>query len=91
MTARRPRDVNSLAKHIVDEATGEAEPPIEDARDPAAVALGRKGGKKGGDARARSLTPARRQEIAKKAARARWSSKEELAKNPAAVQRPDPR
>ena len=44
-------------------------------KDPIAVALGRRGGLKGGRARAKKLTPARRREIAKKAAAARWKSK----------------
>jgi len=43
-----------------------------DTRDPAAVELGRKGGLKGGAARAASMTPEQRAEIAKKAAAARW-------------------
>jgi hypothetical protein len=72
----RPRDLNSLAAAIVGEATGEVEPePEDDGKDPAAVALGRKGGLKGGAARAAKLTPEQRSEIAKKAAAARWSSK----------------
>jgi hypothetical protein len=70
---KRPRDPNALAKQIVDEATGEAEPFDPDAgKDPAAVALGRKGGLKGGKARAAKMTPEQRQEAARKAARARW-------------------
>ncbi len=67
-------DLSQLAKRIVDEATGEApkteQPPEKNA---AAVALGRLGGKKGGAARAASLTPEQRSEIAKKAAAKRWS------------------
>jgi len=70
---KRPRDPNALAKQLVDEATGEAEPYNPDAgKDPAAVALGRKGGLKGGKARAAKLTPEERREAAQKAARARW-------------------
>ena len=42
-------------------------------KDPAAVALGRKGGKKGGPARAAKLTPEQRSESARKAVRARWA------------------
>jgi hypothetical protein len=73
MTPKRPRDVNSLARQIVDEATGEHTPePVSDGKDPAAVELGRKGGLKGGKARAAKLSPERRREIAKKAAEARW-------------------
>lgn len=72
---KRPRDTNQLAKFIVDLATGEAQdtPPPADGKDPAAVALGRKGGLKGGAARAKKLTALERSEIAKKAAKARWS------------------
>jgi hypothetical protein len=70
---KRPRDVNQLAKSIVDEATGQAE-PAEDTRDPLAVELGRRGGLKGGKARAEKLTPERRSEIAKAAAKARWAN-----------------
>lgn len=71
---KRPRDVNKLAKQIVDEATGEAPPENEtgDGKNPAAVALGRLGGQKGGKARAEKLTAEERSEIAKKAAAARW-------------------
>jgi len=70
---KRPRDPNQLAKLIVDIATGEAEDeqPDED-KNPAAVELGRKGGLKGGKARASSMTPEQRSEAARKAARARW-------------------
>jgi hypothetical protein len=73
-SSKRPRDVNSLAKMLVDIATGEAPPEVSQ-KDPAAVALGRKGGLKGGKARAENLSSKRRSEIAKKAARARWGSR----------------
>ena len=69
----RPRDVNSLARQIVDEATGEAAKlDPDEGKDPAAVALGRRGGLKGGKARAAKMTPEERSEAARKAARARW-------------------
>jgi hypothetical protein len=70
----RPRDTNQLAKSIVDIATGETDntEQIPSAKNPAAVALGRLGGLKGGKARAASLTPKKRSEIAKKAAQKRW-------------------
>ena len=74
---KRPRDTNQLAKHIVDLSTGNAEE--EDpyhGKNPAAVQLGRLGGLKGGKARAKKLTKERRSEIAKLAAKARWSKKE---------------
>lgn len=48
---------------------------IEPAKNPAAVALGRLGGKKGGKARAAKLSAERRVEIARKAAQARWSKR----------------
>jgi hypothetical protein len=68
-------DMNQLAHRIVAEATGQApKTPDPDAgKDPAAVALGRKGGLKGGKARAKKLTKAQRTEIAKKAAAVRWA------------------
>jgi hypothetical protein len=75
-SSKRPRDVNELAKQLVDEATGEA-PPFDpdEGKDPAAVALGRKGGLKGGKARAAKMTSEERIEAAKKAAAARWSKR----------------
>lgn len=66
---KRPVDVNRMATEIVQEAIGEAP---ADTRNPAAVALGRLGGRKGGAARAAKLTPEQRSEIAKRAAAARW-------------------
>ena len=78
---KRPVDVNQLAKSIVDDATSEAadEPQnddlVEDGKNPAAVALGRLGGLKGGKARAEKLSKKRRSEIAKRAAQARWKDK----------------
>jgi len=71
-TPRRPRDPNELAKFIADLATGEAEEVKQPEKNAAAVELGRKGGLKGGKARANSLTPEQRSEIAKKAAVKRW-------------------
>lgn len=72
---KRPRDPNQLGKLIVDLSVGEADDstnmPDESGKDPAAVALG----KKGGAARAASLSKARRSEIATKAAATRWKQK----------------
>jgi hypothetical protein len=70
----RPRDPNQLAKLVVDLATGEKGERVltDDGRDLAAVLLGRRGGLKGGVARAASLSAERRKEIAEKAAKARW-------------------
>ncbi len=74
---KRPVDLNALAASIVSDATDEAKPePAEDTRDPAAVALGRKGGLKGGRARADKLTAEERSEIARKAAVSRWASRD---------------
>ena len=69
-------DINQLAARIIAEATGEApKTPDPDAgKDPAAVSLGRKGGLKGGAARAKSLNKKQRAASAKKAAAARWGS-----------------
>ena len=70
---KRPRDINERAKMIVDIATGEVEDkPEDEGKNPAAVALGRLGGQKGGKARAAKLTPEERSEIARLAAQARW-------------------
>ncbi len=69
---KRPRDPNALAKAIVGIATGEIEDreptPEEQGKDPAAVALG----KKGGQARAKSMSAEKRAEIARRAAAKRW-------------------
>jgi hypothetical protein len=79
---KRPRDINQIAFQIVQEATGENPAALTldsgfgpPEKNPAAVALGKLGGAKGGAARAKKLTPERRKEIAKKAAEARWKAK----------------
>lgn len=71
---KRPRDPNELAFQVFKEAIGEAppEPEPEREKNPAAVALGRLGGQKGGKARAEKMTPEQRAESARKAAEARW-------------------
>lgn len=69
---KRPRDVNVLAAAIVTEATG-AGAALDDGKNPAAVALGRLVGKKGGKARVDTLSPERHREIARKAAQTQWS------------------
>jgi len=70
---KRPRDPNQLAHLIAAIATGEVDDvKTDDGKNPAAVALGRKGGLKGGKARAESMSAKQRTEIAKKAAKARW-------------------
>lgn len=73
---KRPRDTNQLAKFIADVATGEVElPKADDGKDPAAVALGRKGGLKGGKARMAALSDEERHALAARAAAARWKKK----------------
>jgi hypothetical protein len=83
MTAKRlprPRDPVQLGKLIGDILTGQVEDrappsPNDPNKDQAAVTLGRKGGLKGGRARADSLTPEERQKIARDAAQKRWEKK----------------
>jgi len=74
---KKPTDLNKLAAQIVAEATGqEQDDPTKSPakeKNPAAVALGRLGGLKGGKARAEKLSAKKRKAIAKKAAQARWS------------------
>ena len=72
---KRPRDVSQLGKLIVEMATGgpESAATTKDIKNPAAVALGRLGGLKGGNARAKKLSKRRRSEIARKAATKRWN------------------
>jgi hypothetical protein len=68
-----PRDANQLAHKVLQIAIGEdVESKMDDGKDPAAVALGRKGGLKGGKARWKGVSKKKRSEIARKAARSRW-------------------
>jgi hypothetical protein len=74
MHPKRPRDTNQLAKFIVDLATGATtEPDPMAGKDARAVERGRRGGLKGGNARAAALSTRKRKAIAKKGAAARWS------------------
>ena len=75
MEQHNPRDVNKLAHSIVEQVTRSASDHPK--KNPAAVALGRLGGLKGGRIRAEKLSSVIRKEIAKKAARIRWSKKSE--------------
>jgi hypothetical protein len=72
-SSKPPADPNIAAKSILDRITGETKPEPE--KNPAAQALGRLGGLKGGKARAESMTPEQRKEIARKAAASRWRKK----------------
>lgn len=82
---KRDHDFATVAFRVVQEATGETEPAQAEPQEPemtpeerhaAAVALGRRGGKVGGKARAAKLTPEQRSEAARKAAEARWSKRD---------------
>jgi hypothetical protein len=73
----RDHDFATVARRVAEQAIGEKldGSPLDNpnkGKNPAAVALGKLGGAKGGKARAEKLSPAKRQAIAKKAARARW-------------------
>jgi hypothetical protein len=68
------KDLNQMAANVMALTTG-TKLAEESKKNPAAVALGRLGGLKGGKARAESLTASKRKAIAKKAASARWSTK----------------
>lgn len=70
-TPKRPRDPNQLAKLMIDIATGTKSDTVPTSSPMAE--LGRAGGERGGKARAASLTPQRRSEIAKRAAQSRWN------------------
>jgi len=71
----RLRDSNQLVKLVVDIATGQVSDTEDrdEGKNPHAVALGRLGGQWGGAARKRAPTPEQRQEIARRAAAARWA------------------
>lgn len=81
-SSKNPRDVNVLAARILAEATGD-EPkrkpsPEDEGKNPAAVALGRLGGLKGGKARAAKLSAKRRKDISIKAAKTRWRKRNKV-------------
>jgi hypothetical protein len=74
----KDHDFTTVARRVVEQAIGEKldGSPLDDpnaGKNPAAVALGRLGGQKGGRARAARLSPEKRKAIAKKAAEVRWS------------------
>ena len=77
---KRPRDPNKLAKLIADIATGDSEDnDPKKGIDPIKSKSGRKGGLKGGKARAKTLTPEQRKNIAKSGAKARWGDKKDYS------------
>jgi hypothetical protein len=75
MPKRSSRDANQIAKSVIDRIVELTEGSDKPEKNPAAVALGRLGGKKGGPARAKALTAKKRAEIAKRAALTRWGKK----------------
>jgi hypothetical protein len=71
--SKKPADLNRLAGAIVGDATDDADAAMHQSeKDPAAVELGRRGGERGGKARAEKMTPEERSEAARQAAQARW-------------------
>ena len=72
MPKRTSKDVNQMAKNVVDRIIELTEGPEKPEKNPAAVALGKLGGLKGGPARAKKLSAKRRAFIARSAAKARW-------------------
>lgn len=70
-SSKKKKDENQIAASIIQQLTSTTE--TAPAKNPAAVALGRLGGLKGGKARAAALSSARKREIAIKAVRARWA------------------
>ena len=76
VTKRKDEDFATNALRVVEQAIGgKLADGGEHRNSPRAMAAGSKGGRKGGPARAKALTPAQRSEIAKKAARSRWNNK----------------
>lgn len=71
---RKKEDVNTLAHSLLEQVTSEHTVKSHQ-KNPHAVSLGRLGGLKGGNARAKNLSPERRKEIARKAALSRWENK----------------
>jgi hypothetical protein len=75
--SRRDEDENETAFRVVGQSTARAEPTVVQGKNPAAVALGRLGGLKGGKARAKALSAKRRKQIARRAALVRWEKRRE--------------
>lgn len=79
MRKRSSKDVNTMAAKVITEVLKKTEPPPQEKKrkNPAAVALGRLGGLRGGVARAEVLTSEERSDIARRAAQARWQKAQE--------------
>jgi hypothetical protein len=79
-SSKKPADEQAV-EQVPTGAQEQTAGPAPDGKNPAAVMLGRLGGKKGGPARAAKLTKEQRAEIARKAAQARWAKKTEQAQS----------
>jgi hypothetical protein len=79
MAKRKVEDINEAAFRVVRESTSEPIPitAVKRRKNPAAVALGRLGGKKSSKGRMEKLTPEQRRQLASNAARKRWAKKSE--------------
>ena len=77
MPKRDADDPNLFAHSVLDQIIARHDPEAarEQGKNPAAVALGKRGGAKGGHARAKNLSASQRKAIAKKAAKSRWDKK----------------
>ncbi len=73
--AKRPRDLNQLAKLVVEIASGEVDDPVSEKMRNIVSLRGSAGGIKGGKARADALSAEQRRDIAKNAAKTRWSKR----------------
>jgi hypothetical protein len=71
----RPSDLNNTGLGVTEPSSEGDSEKKEKVKNPHAVALGRLGGKKSGEARLEKITPERRREIARMAAKARWAKK----------------
>ena len=80
-SSNNPEDVTPTPADAAPAEPTTEQPPAEPGKNPAAVALGRLGGKKGGPARAAKLSKKKRSEIAKRAAQARWERRTAERKN----------
>uniref|UniRef100_E6Q1A9 Histone H1 n=1 Tax=mine drainage metagenome TaxID=410659 RepID=E6Q1A9_9ZZZZ len=76
-SGKPPSDPILAAKSILDQVTGDEPRLVAPEKNPAAVALGRRGGLKGGPARKAALSPEQLKESARQAARARWGTKDD--------------
>ena len=74
-TTKRPKDVNQLAHHLINQATEEKQPVTRSEISRIMAAMGSKGGKKSAKARMEKIAPETRRAIALRAAQARWANR----------------